>query len=140
MTPTKRQRHQRLRQKRTTMQRGVDTHRNSEHQGNERRSERQFKRRGQAFGDQGRDLPALSQTQAEFALSCMLDKVSELDRKRPIESEVGAELLALFGGRVLPEDVRDRVADVLKKHEGNECDAEHHEQRLEQAADDEGEH
>ena len=70
----------------------------------------------------------------------MLDEVRELDREGPIESEVGAELLALFGGRVLPKNVRNRIADILKKHEGNECHAEHHEQRLEQAADDEGEH
>jgi hypothetical protein len=83
---------------------------------------------------------ALAQAQPEFPLGGIADEAGELHRERLIEPEVGAQLKALLRCRVLPEDVRDRVAHVLEQHEGDERDRQHDEDGLHEAANDEGEH
>ena len=67
-------------------------------------------------------LRALPQAQAELALHRVADEVRELHGERLVEAEVGAQLPALLRRGVLAEDVRDRVADVLEQHEGDEGD------------------
>ena len=86
---------------------------------------------GKPLGDQRRNLAALAQAQSEFALHGVADEVRELNGERLIETEIGAQLLALRRGRVLAEDVGHRVADILEQHERDEGHREHHERPLE---------
>ena len=68
------------------------------------------------------------------------DEGGELHREGLVEAEVGAQLRALLGRGVLPQQVGHRVADILEQHEGDEGHREHDHDGLEQAAQDEGQH
>ena len=64
----------------------------------ERRDDGQFQRRRQALGDQHRHLAALAQAQAEVARQRVADEARELDRRRPVEAQVGVQPRALRRG------------------------------------------
>ena len=103
-------------------------------------ADRELERRRQPLLEQRRHRAALPQRQAELALHRVADEAPELHVERLVEAELGAQLRALLGRRVLPEHERDRVAGEVEQPERDERDHRHHEHGLQQAAEDEGEH
>ena len=128
-----RQTHQQLRQPVTALQGRIDTKRNADHQGDQGRRSSQFQGCGEALRDQGRDLSALAQAQAKLALHGVADKARELNHKVLIQTQITPKLLPLFRRCVLPQQIGDWIAHVLKQHEGNECHGEHHQHCLSEA-------
>ncbi len=132
--------HHQLRHQAATAQCRIDTHRDAEQQGDDGRGDRQLQRGRQALDDQRRDFAALTQAEAEFALHGIADKTSKLDRERPVEPEIGAQLGALIRRRILTEQIGDRIAHILEQHECDERHRQHHDDRLHEATQNEGEH
>ena len=85
-------------------------------------------------------MTALAQTEPELALHRIADKAGELHREGTVQTEITAQIVALFLGSVLPKDAGDRVADILEQHEGDEGHREHHDDSLKQAAKYENQH
>ena len=135
-----RDRQQQLREPRVAPERRVDAGRDAEHQRQQRRDEGELERRRQALLEQGRHLASLAQRQPEVALHRAADEAAELHVKRQVEPEIGAQPRALFLRRVLPDHERHRVAGEIEQAERDERHHRHDGERLEDAADDEGEH
>jgi hypothetical protein len=131
---------QELRQPRVPLQRRIHAHRNAGDDRDDRGGEGQFERGGQPLLDQRRHRAPLPQADAEVALHRVDDEVAELHEKGLIEPQVGAQPRAVLGCGILAEHLRHRIADVLEQQEGDERDRQHHEDRLQQSADDEGQH
>jgi hypothetical protein len=66
--------------------------------------------------------------------------VPELHREGLVEAQIGTQLRTLLRRRVLPEQIVDRIADVLEQQEGDEGYRQHHDDGLGETADDEGKH
>jgi hypothetical protein len=67
------------------------------------------------------------------------DEPPELDVERLVETELGPQLRALLLRRVLADHEVHRVAGEREQPEGDERDHRHHDERLQDAAKDEGE-
>ncbi|MCY1312154.1 hypothetical protein D9M70_625490 [compost metagenome] len=66
--------------------------------------------------------------------------MAELNDGRLIEPQAFTQLDALGIGGVLPQHNGDRVADILKKHKGQQRNGEHHRYGLQQATQYESKH
>ena len=121
-------------------QRRIDPERYAQAQRDEAGHQGQFQRGRKALGNEAGDLAALTQADAEIALRGVADEARELHREGLIQPQVLAQCGALFFGRVLAQQVGDRVADVLEQHEGDEGHRQHDDDGLDQAAKDEDQH
>ena len=79
-------------------------------------------------------------TTAELTLRGVAHEARELLVKGLIEPEVAAKRVALFGRGILADHGQHRIAHVLEERERHEGHHQHHDRRLQQTADDEGEH
>src|SRR5260370_25046050 len=129
-----------LRQKGMAMKAGIDAERHAEQQGDEGGNEAQFQRRRQTLDDNLGHRPRILIRQAEIAMYGAPDEARKLHDERIVETERLTELVAVLLRRVLPDHVVDRVADEIEQREGNERDRQHNDDRLQQTANDEGDH
>ena len=95
---------------------------------------------GKRSRDQARNLGALAQAQAEFALRRIDQEMPELHEEGLVQPQVGAQLADLLRRGVLPQQEDHGVADILEQQERDERDCDHDNHGLDQAAQDKGEH
>ena len=95
-------------------ERGVDPHGGSDEEGEERGDERQLEGRGEPLGHELPHWPTVLVGEPELAGRGVSDEAGELEDERVVEAEALAELFTLFEGRVLADQVVDRIADVAE--------------------------
>ena len=122
------------------MQRGIDAHRNADEEREQRGGKCKLQRRRQPVGDQVDHRRLELIRVAEFQPRGVPHKARELRIYRIVEAEVLPQLGALLRGGLDPDHHVDRIADEAEQRERDQRDREHHHDRLQQAADDEGEH
>jgi hypothetical protein len=122
------------------IQAGIDPHRHADQQREGRGAEGEFQRRRRALPDQFRDRAGQAVGQAEFPLHRIGHEGGELHPEGLVEAKVAHQRVALRLGEVLPQHDRHRIADIGEHREGDQRHGQHDRDRLEQSADDEGEH
>jgi hypothetical protein len=119
---------------------GIDAHRHADEQREQGGAERKLEGRRHAFQDQAADRLGGAVGQAEIAARCIVDEAGELDRRRIVQTQLGAQLIALFHGRVLADHGVDWIADVAKQREGDKSHRQQHGDGLQESSQDEGKH
>ena len=122
------------------MQPGIDPHRHAERQGENSGAEAQLESRRHLFEDDLPDRPRLLIGEAESPPCRAADEAGELDNEGGVEPQFLAQPFAVGLRCVLPNHVVDRVADIVEQRKSDQRHGQHHQHRLQQALDDEGEH
>jgi hypothetical protein len=140
LMPIERDRLEQLGEEAVAAQRRVDAHGYADEQREQRRHEGELQRRRGALAEQRDHRQAKLVGDAEFEPRGVIDVARELDDHRLVEAERLAQLRDLLLRRVDANHLVHRIADEAEHGEGDERDREHHDQRLEQPAQDKCEH
>jgi hypothetical protein len=76
----------------------------------------------------------------EFPLQRRDDEFRELQIEGLVEAQLGDQRVVLRLREILPQHDQHGIADIAEQRERNERNRQHHEDGLQQAADDEGDH
>src|ERR1700730_9287140 len=78
--------------------------------------------------------------ETEISLRRMADEAGELHHETVVQPQFLAQPLTVGEAGVLADHVGDRVANVVEQRKGDQSHDQHHQHRLQETLDDEGEH
>ena len=119
---------------------GIDAHQDAEDEGEQRGAEGELQRRRHALGEQGRDGLAELVGGAELEAGRGEEIAPELHGNGLVEPELSPEGQPLGRRGIGADHLVHRVAGEAEHGEGDDADGEEDADRLERAADHEGEH
>ena len=129
-----------LREPGLRLERGIDAHRDPEHQGEQRGNRCELDRCRKPLGDQLGDRPLELIGDAEIEMQRVPYETHELHEYRVVQAERLAQLIALLEAGLDPDHLVDGIADETEERECNQGHHQDDQDGFEGAADDEGEH
>ena len=122
------------------MDAGIHSHRDAKHDREQGCCKCELEGRWRAIGNDRRDrlLHLIGRTEVE--IHRFPDEGSELLDDRVIKPKLGPQLHALFVGRVLTDQLADRIADEPEQHERQQRHRQHDECSFDQSSDGKSQH